>query len=178
MPFPLPLAGLNPAIAKWAVIALSAISLALGSYRHGRHVAEGEIAAAQRDIALAYAGRIVEQQDEADRLAEANAALRAAQDTKDRLITREITRYVEVTPHDLRCRLPGAFRLLHDAAAAGTPTAAEAGPLAAAIADPIEDTALLETLGHNYTTCRKAIAQVEAWQRRYHALESAREKAD
>lgn len=175
---PLSIAGISPTVARRAVIALAIVWLAVSSYRHGRHVAEGEIAAAQRDTALAYAARIVEQQDEADRLAEHNAALRAEQDTKDRIITREITRYVDLTPPDLRCRLPGAFRLLHDAAAAGNPTAAETGPLAAAIADPVEDTALLETIGINYTACRRAIAQVEAWQRRYHALETRDEKAD
>lgn len=175
---PFPTISISPTVARWSVIALALIGLALGIYRHGRHVAEGEVAAAQRDTALAYAARIVEQQDEADRLAEQNAALRAAQGAKDQLIIKEITRYVEVTPPGLRCHLPGAFRLLHDAAATGNPTAAEAGPMAAAGADPVADTTLLETIGINYTACRKAIAQVEAWQRRYQALEARHEKAD
>jgi hypothetical protein len=169
----LPLAflpGLNATVAKWAVVGLAIVGLTLGAYRHGRHVAEGEIAEAQRTVAIAYAARIVEQQDEADRLAEQNAAQRSAREAQDRVITKEITRYVETTPAAIRCRLPGTFRLLHDAAATGQPAFATTGPLADAAADPVEDATALEIVGDNYAACRDAIAKLEGWQRRQRAL--------
>lgn len=157
-----------------SVVALAFIGSLLTAYTHGRHVAEGEIAQAQRDIALAYAKRIVEQQTDADQLTTENATLRNAQAPRDRIITREVIRYETATDPALRCRLPGAFRLLHDAAATGDATLAEAGPLATASADPVDDAALLKTLDDNYRACRDAIAQVEAWQRRYRMLEAPR----
>ena len=164
------LPGLN---VKWAVALLVAIAIGLAAYHHGRHVRTGELAQVERDTAIAYAAGIVERQQTADALATQNAALLAAQSGKDKIITQEIVKYEFIAPPRLRCTLPGAFRLLHDAAATGHPTAAETGPLDAASADPIEDAPLLETIGHNYTACRRAIAQVEAWQRRYHALEAS-----
>ncbi len=164
------LPGLN---VKLAVALLAVIGLALAAYSHGRHVRAGELAKVERDTALAYAAGIVERQQTADRLAEQNAALLAAQSGKDKIITQEIVRYEFITPPGQRCTLPGTFRLLHDAAATGNPTAPQAGTLDAAGADPIEDAPLLETTGHNYTACRRAIAQVDAWQRRYHAIEAA-----
>lgn len=164
------LPGLN---VKWAVAILVAVAIGLTAYSHGRHVRNGELAQVERDTALAYAAGIVERQHTADALAAQNSALLSAQASKDKIITKEIVKYEFITPPRLRCTLPGAFRLLHDAAATGNPTAPQAGALDAASADPIEDAPLLETIGHNYTACRRAIAQVEAWQRRYHALEAS-----
>lgn len=162
--------GLN---VKWAVALLAGVAIALAAYSHGRHVRTGELAQVERDTALAYAAGIVERQQTADALAAQNATLLSAQSGKDKIITKEIVKYEFVTPLRLRCTLPGTFRLLHDAAATGNPTAPPAGAMDAASADPIEDAPLLETIGHNYTACRRAIAQVEAWQRRYHALEAS-----
>jgi len=164
------LPGLNLTVVKWGALAIAAAGALLAAYFHGRHVAEGEIAEAQRTVAIAYAARIVEQQDEADRLAEQNAALRSAREAQDRVITKEITRYVETTPAAIRCRLPGTFRLLHDAAATGQPAFAASGPLADAAADPVEDATALEIVGDNYAACRDAIAKLEGWQRRQRAL--------
>lgn len=157
---------------KWAVALLAGVAIALAAYSHGRHVRTGELAQVERDTALAYAAGIVERQHTAAALAAQNAALLAAQSGKDKIVTKEIVKYEFITPPRLRCTLPGAFRLLHDAAATGNPTAPQAGALDAASADPIEDAPVLETIGHNYTACRRAIAQVEAWQRRYRALEA------
>lgn len=170
---PTAVTGLNLAAVKWSVILLAIIALGLVSYSHGRQVRDGELAQVERDTAIAYAGEIVARQKTADALAEQSATLRSAQAPKDRFITQEIVKYEFITPPGLRCTLPGAFRLLHDAAATGEPTATEAGPLAAASADPVADAPLLETIGHNYTACRRAIAQVEGWQRRYRALEES-----
>ena len=171
--FPIPsiLTGLNLAAVKWAVIALASIGLALTAYSHGRHVAEGEIAEAQRETALAYAAEIIKTQATADQLATENTALRSAQAPKDRIITQEITRYVQVTPPADRCVLPGTWRLRHDAAATGMPTAPETGPLAIGAAEPVDDAAALQTVSDNYLAARDCIAKVEAWQRRYRELE-------
>lgn len=144
---------------------------AFACYRHGRHVAEGEKAEAERDIAIAYAGEIVARQGIADWLTAENGTLRAAQAPKDRIITREITRYETVTLPAERCLLPGTWRVRHDAAATGDPAFAETGLLAAGEDAPVEDAAALETIGDNYQICREAIAKLAGWQRRYAALE-------
>ncbi|MFZ2972313.1 MAG: hypothetical protein WA049_06710 [Ferribacterium limneticum] len=170
--------GINTTVLKWTVIAALVAAAVLATYRHGRHVAEGEVAAAQLDIAIAYAGQIVENIDKADALAAQNDALRAAQAPKDRTIIKEVTRYEFLEPPGNRCTLPGTWRLLHDAAATGQPPATEAGPLATGSADPVEDTTALQTLADNYIACRDTAAKLEAWKRRYHAIEAAHEKTD
>lgn len=162
--------GLN---VKWAIGILLILSAAIAGYSHGRKTVKGEIAEAERDIAIAYAGEIVARQNIADGLSTDNAKLRATQAPRDRLITKEITRYVEVTRPADRCTLPGPWRLRHDAAATGQPPAAEAGPLAAGAADPVDDAAALETIGANYAVCREDQAKLAGWQRRYNAQEAA-----
>lgn len=160
-------------VAGLAVAALAGVGLFIAGYFHGRHVVEGEIAEAQRAIAIAYAGRVVEAQAEADTLATENARFRETKEAKDRIIVKEVVRYETATPPALRCTLPGAWRLLHDAAATGEAAPAAAGSLAAANADPVEDAAALTTVADNYAACRDAQEQVKAWQRRFRTLESA-----
>lgn len=160
-------------VAGLAVVALAGVGLFIAGYFHGRHVVEGEVAEAQRTIAVAYAARIVEAQGEAETLAAENARIRESREVQDRIIVKEVVRYETVTPPALRCTLPGAWRLLHDAAATGEAPPAAAGSLAAANADPVEDAAALATVADNYAACRDAQDQVKGWQRRYHALETA-----
>lgn len=167
-------ASIGGGLSQGMVVALVAVSIFGGGYIKGAASVRADVAQEKLDIALAYAGEIVRRQDTADGLAAENTTLRAAQAPKDRIITKEVTRYVQVTPPALRCVLPGTWRLRHDAAATGDPTAAEAGPLATGEADPVEDAAALQTVGENYQACRNAIAQVEGWQRRYHRLEAPR----
>lgn len=97
-----------------------------------------------------------------DAIAVNQATAQAAQAIKDRIIEREVIRYVEVTPAADRCILPGTWRVRHDAAASGEP--AEPSTLASGQADPVSDAAALETISENYTECRSAIAQVVGWQ--------------
>lgn len=178
MLIPPTLFGINTAVLKWTVIAALVAAAVLATYRHGHHVCQGEVAAAQRDIAIAYAGEIVANGEKADALAAQNNALRAAQAPKDRTIIKEVTRYEFIEPPGNRCTLPGTWRLLHDAAATGQPPATETGPLAARATDPVTDAAALRTIADNYAACRNDAAKLEAWQRRYHAIEAAHEKAD
>ena len=96
---------------------------------------------------------------------------RTAQAPKDRLITKEITRYVDVTPAHQRCTLPGTWRVRHDAAATGMPTDAGAGSLAIGAGDDVEDATALDTVGENYAVARDCLAKLTGWQRRYRTLE-------
>lgn len=53
---------------------------------------------------------------------------RAKKKGKDRIITQEVTRYVEITPAADRVVLPGTWRVRHDAAATGDPGIAAGRP--------------------------------------------------
>lgn len=150
---------------------VSAMLIAAGSYNFGRHVAEGEAATQQYNLAVAYAGEIRAEQGKADQLAADLSAARSRQTQKDRAITKEITRYVEVTAPDRRCQLPGTWRMRHDAAATGTPASPEAGPVADGSADHVEDAAALETIGENYQAARECFAKLIGWQTRQKTLE-------
>lgn len=114
------------------------------------------------DDAIAYAGEIVAQQGRADTLAADLETERAKRIPKNRTITREVIRYVELPP-DRRCTLDPAWRLLHDAAATGEPP--DAARVATGQAEPVEDAAALESVAGNYEQCRDYIAQLEGWQR-------------
>lgn len=174
MKLPPTIAGIKLAAIKWTLIALVLFGSLWAAYQHGRHVEAGENATAQRDIAIDYAGEIIINQDKAAALADENEKLRADQAPKDRIITQEITRYVQVTPADQRCTLPGTFRVRHDAAATGQTSTTAAGGMDADPADPIEDAAVLETVGENYQTCRADQLALAAWQRRYLTIEAPR----
>ena len=114
------------------------------------------------DDAIAYADEIVARQGAVDALAADLAAERAKRVPKNRTITREVIRYVELPP-DRRCTLDPAWRLLHDAAATGEP--ADTTRVVAGAADPVEDAAALESVAGNYEQCRDYITQLEGWQR-------------
>lgn len=162
-----------------AIVTLAALWLAscAASAWLGWDYRAGKAAQEQLDTAMAYAGQIRAEQDTAHGLAADLATARAAQEPKDRIITKEITRYVQVTPAAQRCALPGTWRVRHDAAATGIPAPAEGGPLAAADAGPVEDAAALETVGDNYAAARECYAKLKGWIDRYHTLEAPRAEA-
>ena len=114
------------------------------------------------DDAIASADEIVARQGVVDTLAADLETERAKRIPKNRTITREVIRYVELPP-DRRCTLDPAWRLLHDAAATGEP--ADTARVVAGAADPVEDAAVLESVAGNYEQCRDYIAQLEGWQR-------------
>lgn len=99
------------------------------------------------------------------------SALRTARLTNDRIITKEVARYVEVTPADQRCTLPGTWRVRHDAAATGIPTDAGAGSLAFGADAAVEDAAAIETVADNYAIARECADKLEGWKRRYRTVE-------
>ncbi|WP_234085284.1 hypothetical protein [Azonexus sp. R2A61] len=176
---PMPtVASIYAALGRWALYALIAVGLLLAGYLHGIDTSEKAQAKQLLDQALAYADRIVQLQDQGEQLTAQNNTLRTAQAEKTRIVTREVLRYVQVTPPDRRVVLPGTWRLRHDAAAAGDLAAAAAGPLADGAAgtaqalaeQPVADDIALETVADNYRACRETAAKLEGWQRRQRAL--------
>ena len=147
------------------------LGLLVSAYAFGRHVKSGEVAEENLRALQKLEQKIKEKQDTADALATENALLRAARATQDNLITKEVIRYVDVTPRTDRCTLPGTWRLRHDAAATGTPLAAEAGSVALGTVAAVDDAAALETVAGNYALARRCMAKLDAWQRRYYTLE-------
>jgi len=175
------LAAVKAASIKIAIGLALGAGIALAGYLHGLKVAAGEKAEAERNIAIAYAERIVELTKQSEQLTAENNTLRARQATTNRTVTREVLRYVEVTPPDHRVVLPGTFRLRHDIAALGhVPEGARTGPLADGSAGtpqtaPVADAIVLETLDNNYRACREIAARLEGWQRRQRALKRSPE---
>ncbi len=154
-----------------AIKALVIIALMVAAFAYGQHVRQAEIDAAERNTALAYAGEIVRLQAQSDVLQADLETARASRAAATKTITREVIRYASRPDH---CQLPGAFRLLHDAAATGKAALAAADPVDAASADPVADAAVLETVASNYAACREDAARLIAWQQRYHTLEANR----
>lgn len=167
---------MNPLLAKAEALQAVAVpvlivALAVGSYFFGRHVKAGEVAA--RDLKQQQTIQRLqdERQAKADELALLNAARRAEAAPREKVITKEVTRYVQVTPADQRCTLPGTWRVRHDAAATGVPFDAGAGSLALATDAPIDDAAALATVAGNYAVARECAAKLEGWIRRYREVE-------
>ena len=167
---------MNPLLAKAealsrAGVAIVVVAILFGTYQFGRHVKTGEVAEQQRQQVEEITRLKEQRQVKADELALANAARRDEAAPREKLITREVTRYVQVTKPADRCNLPGTWRLRHDAAATGVPITPEPGPVAAGNLAPIEDAAALETVADNYATTRECLARLEGWQHRYNELE-------
>lgn len=133
-----------------------------GSFFYGQHVEEAEQAQAQLDTERLAAARLKAKRQQVEALALDLATARAARLTRDRIITQEVTHYVDVTPASDRCTLPGTWRVRHDLAATGGDPVA-AGGLAGA-PEPVTDAAALDTVAGNYLACRAAIDQVKGWQ--------------
>lgn len=161
---------INPRAIALAVMLLTGIGLWIGGFVHGRDVTLGEQAQRERDTAIAYAGEIVRLQGINEGLEADNETRRQQAATLRPIITREVTRYASRPDH---CLLPGAFRLLHDAAATGEAALAQAIPLDAASAQPVADPAVLATVTANYDACRENADRLIAWQQRYLQLEQA-----
>lgn len=156
---------------KTAVIGIAVVTGLLGAYHHGRRVEAGEVAKQRLQQQQTIQRLQEDRQSKSDQLALLNAARRAEAAPRERLITKEVTRYVQVTEPADRCTLPGTWRVRHDAAATGMPLAAETGTLALGTAAAVDDAAALETVADNYATARECLARLEAWQRRYREIE-------
>jgi type II secretory pathway pseudopilin PulG len=144
-----------------------AIALAVGGYFFGRHVRDGEIAQQMIDAMNTLADQVREAQGKADDLSKELSAQRSAATKNNRLITREITRYVEVTPATDRVLLPDTWRVRHNLAATGANP--EAGPVAAGSTGPVEDAAALAAIDENYAICRESADKLAGW-RKYWAI--------
>lgn len=156
---------------------LAAIALSAAAYQFGRHVRAGEYAQQQLDDGLAYAGLVKEAQDQRDQLSKDLSAERTKETTANRTITREVIRYVEVTPPADRVLLPDTWRVRHNLAATGSPADPGAGSLADGTAGPVEDAAALEAIDQNYATCRDSAAKLAGWRQRWEKIEQLMQKA-
>ena len=155
---------MNPRLILALVIAW--ISSCGGSAWLGWDYRDGKVAQEKLDIVEEADKQLEEITTEAEALKTQLSALRSSAQVKDRIITKEVTRYVEVTPADQRCTLPGTWRVLHDAAATGIPSEAEAGSMAVGTTGPVEDAAAIETVAENYANARECFAKLAGWQRR------------
>lgn len=153
-------------VVSWGVTAAGAAWL-------GYDYRDAEAARDQLAVAEAYADWAEQQQARADQLDTDLSAARSAQAPRERLITKEITRYVQVTPPDRRCTLPGTWRVRHDAAATGVPIDAESGSVGLGADAAVEDAAALETVGDNYAAARECGKKLDYWIRRYRTIERA-----
>lgn len=149
------------------------ISIAGASYV-GWDYRDAKVAQENQAIAKAYAEWAEQQQERADGLDTKLSATRSAQAPRDRLITKEITRYVQVTPPDHRCTLPGTWRVRHDAAATGVPIGPDSGPVGIGENGAVEDATALDTVGENYGLARECFDKLDYWQRRYRTIEHTR----
>ncbi len=134
-----------------------------GSFLFGRDVEEGEQAQAQLESERLAAAVLARKQNRVDALGVALAKAKADRAVRDRVIIQEVYRYEQVTPAADRCTLPGTWRLRHDLAATGEPTA-DPARLAAGGAQPVADATALATVADNYVQCRDVIEQVKGWQ--------------
>lgn len=90
----------------------------------------------------------------------------AAQDrvrTVTHTIVREVPRYVTIQA-DAGCVVPDGFRLLHDAAAAGVPPAAEPAGRSADAPSGLALSAVAETVTTNYGICHETAERLKGWQ--------------
>lgn len=153
---------MNPWIIIFWIATLGAAALGGWSMR-------GDHEDAKRLTAIALAASKKDSVQQAvDRSAADQANAAAAQAVKDRIITREVIRYVQVTPIADRCTLPGTWRVRHDAAATGRP--AESAGLADGQAAPVTDADALDTVAENYVACRTYAEQVAGWQAYWEAV--------
>lgn len=150
---------------------LAAIALTVGGYFFGRHVRDGELAQKLFDDAQINASLIRDAQDKADQLSADLSTARTATGQNNRVITREITRYVQVTPADQRVLLPDTWRLRHNLAATGAAADPGAGPVADGAAGPVEDAEALAVIDENYATCRDSAAKLAGWRQRWESIE-------
>lgn len=159
-----------------AVLAFVGAAL-FGAYAKGRNdeatawrlkVADAREAAAEREREM---GRAIGAQ---------GRALEVARDKREgavRTIIKEVEHYVPMVVESEAARacarLPGGWRLLHDAAAAGVPPAPLPAPGTAVEAGPTPTDSIRAVVG-NYRECLAWRDQVIGWQQWYETVSSGR----
>lgn len=133
------------------------------AYDSGSDAADRRWEAAQAKAAAAARAREIELQARADQLAADLEAARAARKVVTRTITKEVPVYVQAPAPECAAtglHAPG-FRVLHDAAAAGSVP----DPAGVAAAAPVEPAAAAAAISENYATCHDLRDQLLGWQR-------------
>lgn len=150
-------------------IVVSGVSIKVTyDYCDGQQARE-QLEAYERAMSLAKQLRVT-----ATDLATARTQRETVQHAKDKIITKEVIRYVQVVPSAQRVFLPGAWRVLHDAAATGHPPGDGSQPDGAT--DPVEDAAALETIADNYEACRADQRRLTDLQNRVRLIEQTLEQ--
>jgi len=90
-----------------------------------------------------------------------------------RTLIREVPRYVTVQA-DAGCVVPDGFRLLHDAAAAGVPPAAEPPGKSADAPSGVALSAVADTVTANYGICHETSERLKGWQDWWAGVDKAR----
>ena len=140
-----------------------ALALAGGGFLAGWRVHDWRDGAAQAKAA-AHALEVVQRQAG---LTQTVAVRQQAAQDRVRTITRTLIREVPVyvTPKaDAGCVVPDGFRVLHDAAAAGVPTAAEPAGESADAPSGLALSAVADTVTANYGICHATAERLRGWQ--------------
>lgn len=151
---------------RLALVMLVAVGFAWGEwalYANGREAGRAEVQA-RWDREVRQAEDAARAQAEAQQKAVAQTMARYEKQTaRERVVYRDIIKEVPTyVPSDLPV-LPGPFRMLHDAAATGSPLP-EAGGASGADAAAVAAHDLAATLSENYARCRSDQQRLSALQ--------------
>ena len=140
-----------------------ALGLAGGGFVAGWRVHDWRDGAAEAKAAV-HAVQVVQKQAA---VAQAVAVRQQAAQDRVRTVTRTLIQKVPVyvTPKaDAGCGVPDGFRLLHDAAAAGVPPAAEPAGKSADTPSGLALSAVADTVTTNYGVCHETAERLKGWQ--------------
>lgn len=109
------------------------------------------------------------QRDKADAVAAQIAAEETARQTKAKVITKEVVRYVEANPNS-QCELDDDWVRISDAATP-VPRVTETPSEADGTTGEVRDLGdALEVVTNNYSACQDAVDRLEAWQQWYKSI--------
>ena len=140
-----------------------ALALAGGGFFAGWRVHDWRDGAAEAKAA-ARTLQVVQKQAA---VAQAVAVLQQAAQDHVRIVTRTLIRKVPAyvtLQADAGCVVPDGLRLLHDAAAAGVPPAAEPAGKSADAPSGLALSAVAETVTANYGICHETAERLKGWQ--------------
>ena len=140
-----------------------ALALAGGGFLAGWRVHDWRDGAAQTKAVIQTVHTVQKQAVMAQLVAVRQQAARDRVRTVTRTITRDVPAYVTL-PADDRCTVPDGLRLLHDAAAAGVPPAAEPAGKSADAPSGLALSAVAETVTANYGICHETAERLKGWQ--------------
>ncbi len=140
-----------------------ALTLAGGGFLAGWRVHDWQDGAAATKAATHTVAVVQTQVAVAQRVAVRQQAAQDRVRLVTKTITREVPAYVTLNA-DAGCTVPAGFRLLHDAAAAGVPAAAEPAGQSADAPSGVSLSAVADTVTTNYGICHETAERLKGWQ--------------